>query len=134
MQHYSINNISLYIGYSKDVIKPTGGSLTLDGFTQSREKLMKYFCDLFIRTTNKEYKIRRIGLGFNNVKDEIFQDFDLFTDFEKEEKEKSVQNAIINIKKKYGKNSIIKGMDLQEKATTIKRNKLVGGHNGGEDE
>ena len=128
------NNISLYIGYSKDVIKPTGGSLTLDGFTQSREKLMKYFCDLFIRTTNKEYKIRRIGLGFNNVKDEIFQDFDLFTDFEKEEKEKSVQNAIINIKKKYGKNSIIKGMDLQEKATTIKRNKLVGGHNGGEDE
>lgn len=128
------NNISLYIGYSKDIIKPTGGSLTLDGYTQSREKLMKYFCDLFIRTTNKEYKIRRIGLGFNNVKDEIFQDFDLFTDFEKEGKEKSVQNAIINIKKKYGKNSIIKGMDLQEKATTIKRNKLVGGHNGGEDE
>ena len=45
-----------------------------------------------------------------------------------------MQKTILDIKKRFGKNSIVKGMDLQEKATTMKRNKLVGGHNGGEDE
>ena len=48
----------------------------------------------------------------------------------KEEKERKMQEAIIEIKKKYGKNSILKAMNLQEKATARKRNKLVGGHNG----
>lgn len=128
------NNISLVVGYSKDVIKMSSGSVTLDGYTSSKDKLLEYYCNLFERIVNKEYPIRKIGLSFNNVKDEIYADFDLFTDFEHEKKERKMQEAIINIKKKYGKNSILKGMDLQEKATTIKRNKLVGGHNGGEDE
>lgn len=128
------NCISLSIGYSKDVIKPTGGMLTLDGYTSSREKLMEYFINLFKKTTNKEYPIRRIAVGFNNVVSEENRTFDLFTDIEKEEKELKMQKTILDIKKRFGKNSIVKGMDLQEKATTMKRNKLVGGHNGGEDE
>ena len=41
-----------------------------------------------------------------------------------------MQKAILNIKRKYGKNAILKGMNLEEKATTKKRNKLIGGHNG----
>ena len=128
------NCISLSIGYSKDVIKPTGGMLTLDGYTSSREKLMEYFINLFKKTTNKEYSIRRIAVGFNNVVSEENRTFDLFTDIEKEEKELKMQKTILDIKKRFGKNSIVKGMDLQEKATTMKRNKLVGGHNGGENE
>ncbi len=128
------NGISLTIGYSKDVIKATGASIKLDGYTQSREKLMKYFIDIFKKTTNKEHLIRRIGMSFNNVISEEYVSFDLFTDFVHEQKEKSVQETIINIKNKYGKNSIIKAMDLQESATTIKRNKLIGGHNGEKDD
>ena len=46
-------------------------------------------------------------------------------------KEKELQKSLIEIKKKYGKNAVIKGMDLESKATTIKRNELVGGHNAG---
>jgi DNA polymerase V len=85
---------------------------------------------LFKETTNREFPIRRMSIAFGNVKPEEFASLTLFTDLESEQKERSMQQAILSIKKKYGKNSIVKGMDLQEKATTRKRNKLVGGHNG----
>ena len=132
-KHVVTNNIALSIGSSKDVINPTGGARKLDGYTQSREKLMKEFCDLFEKTTNKNYLIRRISISFGNVKDEIFNSIDLFSDVEKMNKEKALQQTILDIKNKYGKNSILKGMNLEKNATAIKRNKLIGGHNSGED-
>lgn len=124
------NGISLYIGYSKDVIKAAKGSLVLDEYTNSLKKLTEYFIYLFEKKVSKDYLIRRINIGFNNVVDDIYQTFNIFTNFEEEEKEKKIQKTIIEIKKKYGKNSILKAMNLKEKATTIKRNKLIGGHNG----
>ena len=124
------NNISLGVGYSKDVIKPTGASMKLDEYTNSYKKLNEYFLDLFDKTTNKNHPIRRLAIGLNNVVDESFATFTLFTDFEQEAKEKRMQETILDIKKKYGKNAILKGMNLQDKATTRTRNKLIGGHNG----
>ena len=126
-----ISSISLYIGYADDQRIPTGGSRRLHEFTQSREKLIEYFTDLFKETTDSNYLIRRIGISYGNVVDEKYETYDLFTDENKLKKEKNLQQSIIDIKKKYGKNSIIKGMDLESKATTIKRNNLVGGHNAG---
>ena len=61
----------------------------------------------------------------------MYSTFDLFMDPAAEEKEKNMQNAIIDIKRRFGKNSLIKAMRLQEKATGIRRNNMVGGHNGG---
>lgn len=124
------NSIWISVGYSKDIIKPTGGSMKLDIYTNSYKLLNEYVLSLFKRTTNKEFPIRRIGISFNNVISEEFATLTLFTDVEGEKKEHEIQKTILSIKKKYGKNSIIKGMDLQPKATTMKRNKLVGGHNG----
>lgn len=124
------NAIWISVGYSKDIIKPTGGSMKLDIYTNSYKLLNEYVLSLFKRTTNKEFPIRRIGISFNNVISEEFSTLTLFTDVEEEKKEHEIQKTILSIKKKYGKNSIIKGMDLQPKATTMKRNKLVGGHNG----
>lgn len=124
------NNISLYVGYSKDVIKSTGGQMKIDEFTNSYKKLNEYFLTLFERTTNKNHLIRRINITFNNVVSEQNRQYNLFTNVEEEEKERKVQEAIIDIKKKFGKNAIIKGMNLEEKATTRTRNKLIGGHNG----
>ena len=128
------SSISLLIGYSKDLIKPTGGVRRLNEFTQSRKRLMEYFVTLFKETTNPNYLIRRIGIGFGNVVDEKYQTVDLFTDEKELKKEKNLQKTIIDIKRKYGKNSIIKGMDLEKNATTIARNKLIGGHNADLDE
>ena len=128
-KHLVTDCIFLSISYSKDVIKPTGGSLNIGEFTNSYSKINKYFIELFKKTTNPNYPIRRISLGFSNVIDERYESITLFSDPIKDQKEKDIQNTILQIKKKYGKNSILKGMNLQEKATTKKRNNMVGGHN-----
>lgn len=128
-KHLVTNVVFLNIGYSKDVIKPTGGRMKLDGYTNSYKNLKDAFLNLFYKTTNSRYMIRKINIGFGNVVDEMYETYDLLTDIEQLAKEKRVQETIIQIKKKYGKNAIFKGMDLEKKATTIKRNKLIGGHN-----
>ena len=62
--------------------------------------------------------------------DEIYEYYDLFTDVEAAKKDVKLQKTIVDIKNKFGKNSILRGMNLLDGATTRKRNKLVGGHNG----
>lgn len=123
------NSISLTVGYSKDVHKPTGGSMKLTICTNVFSKLLPYFLELFDRTTAKEYKIRRLGLSFNNVVNESCEYYDLFTDEDEVVKERTLERTINDLKKKYGKNAVLKGMNLVDGATTVKRNKLIGGHN-----
>ena len=77
----------------------------------------------------KNSKIRQISISLGNVLDEYYESYDLFSNIEQLEEEKNLQRAIIQIKEKYGKNAILKGMNKLEKATTEKRNTLVGGHN-----
>ncbi|MGN1136025.1 MAG: DNA repair protein [Oscillospiraceae bacterium] len=125
------NSISLTIGYSKDAVKSTGGSKRLDEYTNSFKKLSAYFEELYLRTVNRAVPIRRIGISLNNITDESFTTIDFFTDIRAEEKEQKKQAAIISIKNRFGKNAIIKGMSMQEKATAQTRNMLVGGHNAG---
>ena len=97
---------------------------------------------LYQKIMNKQLLVRRINITANNVVDELtvekeksYEQIDLFTNYqEKVERrqeeltEKELQKAMIDIKKKYGKNDILKGMNLQEGATTIDRNKQIGGH------
>ena len=91
---------------------------------------------------NKDLLVRRINVTANNVvneekaeKSKSFEQIDLFGNYqiiekqlESEKTEKQLQKAMLNIKSKYGKNAIIKGMNLQEAGTTIERNAQVGGH------
>ncbi len=124
------SGIGLYVGYSKDVRKPSGGSMKLDLQTNSRKQIMDAFIALFIKTTDKNYSIRRLNIGLSNVVSEDLITFNLFTDTEFDEKEKRLQDTLINIRSKYGKNSILKANDFSPKATQRKRNTLIGGHNG----
>ena len=123
------NNISLQIRYSKDSYKPSGGSMKMTICTNVFSKLLPYFLELFDNTTHKNGLIRGIGISFNGVTTVDNEYYDLFTDPEEVEKERKLAEAINSIKHKYGKNSILKVMNLEEGATTIKRNKLIGGHN-----
>lgn len=124
------NSISISIGYSKDVIKPTGGSIKIGEYTNSYKKINEIGMNLFRKVADKTHSIRKLNISFGNVISDEFASITLFTDIEKEQEELAIQKTILQIKKKFGKNSILKGMDLQEKATTKKRNKLIGGHNG----
>lgn len=129
-QHLVTRHIALYVGYSNKKIKATGGSLKIGVCTNSYRILLSEFITLYKRTTHLNCPIRRLGISFGGVIDEKYEAYDLFTDYQEIEKERKLQEALINIKGRYGKNAIFKGMDLLEKATTLKRNKLIGGHNG----
>lgn len=126
------NNISLFIGYSKDAYPPTGGSKKLKNYTSSYKEIMKEFEELYKNKTAKDYPIRKINIGLNNIVDEdtIAFQLDLFSDVQQTEKERKVQEAVLNIKNKFGKNAVLRGISLEKKATAKVRNKLVGGHNG----
>lgn len=128
-KHLVTNNISLFINYSKNYITPTRSSQKITNTTNSFQILLAEFKKLYKRIANPNYPIRQIGISFNNVKDELYEQFDLFTDIKKIEQEKKVQQTIALIKNKYGKNAILKGMNLYNKATQKKRNLLIGGHN-----
>ena len=95
-------------------------------------ELLKAFLQLYDKTTNKDFPIRRIGINFVNVIETENVQLSLFTDQEKMDKERKLELTMSNIKNKMGRNTIIRGMDLEEGATTRLRNQLIGGHNGGE--
>ena len=84
---------------------------------------------LFEETTLKSVPIRRLGVGFELLSDESCEGYDLFTNWEEVEKEKRVNRAALEIQKKFGKNALVTAADLQEGATLLERNKLIGGHN-----
>lgn len=123
------NTVSLYIGYSKNIIKATGGNRKINNYTNTYSELSKYFLDIYDKTTNRNVAIRRIGVNFLNVIETEDVQLSLFIDQNKKDKERKLELALCSIKNKLGKNAIIRGMDLQEGATTIMRNKLIGGHN-----
>ena len=127
--HLVTNHISLFIGYSKNVIKPSRGSRKIGVTTNSCKLLMEEFILLFKKIIVKDYPIRQIAISFGNLKDEYFEQYNLFTDMEDIDKERRLQQTLVFIQNKYGKNSVLKGMNFYDKATQRKRNTLIGGHN-----
>ena len=134
--------------YGRYVPKQAHGSIRLEKRTSSTKVIMNEVVKLFDSIVNKRLLVRRINISFNNlVKDipqnnsVIYKQFDLFSNNEeiinnmiKEENdkldEKKLQEVLVKIKNKYGKNAILKAMNLEEGATTISRNAQIGGHKG----
>ena len=123
------NSITIYVGYSKDVIAPTGGTAKLLSTTNLPSEIMKDVVAVFEKTTVTNVPIRRLGLSCNNIVSEGCEGYNLFTNFEKIERERSLEHAVLELKDKFGKNCMLRAIDLEEGATAIERNKLVGGHN-----
>lgn len=125
------NSISLYVGYVKNTIDSVNSSVTLSVTTNSVRIITKYMTELYERIVNPSVPIRRFNISFNNLVDEAYEQYDLFTNPAEPEKDRKIQSAVLDIKKKFGKNAILKGMDLQQNATTIERNRQIGGHKSG---
>ncbi len=132
--------------YGRKVPKHAHGTANLEGPTSSARLISEAVMELFDRIVNPDLLVRRINLTTNHVVDEETAaknpapvQYDLFTDYEalereqREEKEKlakerKVQTAILNIKKQFGKNAILKGLNYEEGATAKERNQQIGGH------
>ena len=127
------DSITLHIGYSKHFEKkPAHGTARMTVTTSSTKQILAYAVQLYERIMDKHTPIRRFTVTFNNVVDEAYKQYDLFTNIEDVEREHRMQKAMLDIKDKFGKNAILKGMNLQEGATTRERNQQIGGHKSGE--
>ena len=129
-QNLMTDSISLYIGYSRDIITPLNKNKRLYNYTNSVSTLIKEYKIIYENNVNKTESIRRIGISFNRLQKDENKQINLFENFEKENKEKRLEQSVITIKSKMGKNAVLKGMNLEKEATTIMRNTLIGGHKG----
>ena len=126
------DSITLHVGYSNRLAKKSAhGTISMTITTSSAKQIIAYTQELYERIVDRLTPIRRIYLAYNNVVDEKYQQYDLFTDPAELEKEHRLQEALLGIKDKYGKNAILKGMNLEKKATTMERNEQIGGHKSG---
>lgn len=124
------DTVGLYVGYSKDIVKATGGRMKLHTLTNVYTELVKAFLTLYDKTTYLDQCIRRVGITFENVREMGNVQLSLFVDKAHEDKERQVEHVVKDIKKKMGAGSVMKGMNLEADATTLYRNTLIGGHNG----
>lgn len=126
------DNISIMLSYASGSIKGgDNGSISLGMATSSSRMILPYIEKLYNKMADPECFIRRIGISFNNVVDEAFVQYDIFTDPEELERDRKLQKAMVGVRNKYGKNAILKGMNLEKGGTTIERNKQIGGHRSG---
>lgn len=132
--------------YGRKIPKPSHGSINLDEYTSSSKSIIDAVKKLFEEIVDRRLLIRRVNITANKVMEENmirskvrYEQMDLLTDYDGEERERerskrkmererSLQETMLGIKKQYGKNAVLKGMNLKEGATTIKRNKQIGGH------
>ncbi len=128
--------------YGRKVPKHAHGTANIGRHTASATAMKRAVVELFDKIVDKNLLVRRVNLSANHIiyKDEAdsnktYEQMDLFTSYEEIEKEKfaeerelKIQEATVNIRKKYGKNAVLKGINLQKGATTVDRNKQIGGH------
>lgn len=133
--------------YGREVPKHSHGTINLDYNTSSSRILSKKCLELYDRIVNKNLLIRKINITACNIVDEnkvkeevVHEQLNLFgstddsiqkiEDKNRQEEDNKLQHVLLDIKNKYGKNSILKGMNFEEGGTTIDRNNQVGGHKG----
>ena len=102
--------------------------------TQLPSLMQPYLLQLYQKTTDKDIPIRRIGLSFSNIVDEACEGYDLFTNIDKVERERSRERAALNVTAKYGKNALLRGVNFLECSTQRERNTFIGGHRAGDDD
>lgn len=135
-----------YDWYGRPVPKHAHGSFNLGQMTASGSLISDALVKIFEKTTDRSLTIRRVNVSACNIKpescispDEEYEQMDLFTDYEEREKqkreeerlrlrEKALQEASLEIKSRFGKNAILKGTNFRPGATTIERNRQIGGH------
>ena len=134
--------------YGRPVPKSVHGSAKLDSYSSSSKQIVRAFISLYDRIVNSNLLIRRLNVCANHVIKEDYSQktaveeptqLDLFTDYEalskeaqskkaESEKERRIQEALLKIKQRFGKNAVLKGTSYAEGATAKERNKQIGGH------
>ena len=127
--------VHVIVGYGDEKGNFEKGSVRMNVTTNLFSIIGDYGLSLFDKIVDKSRPIRRLGYDFADVKNsDEFERYDMFTDIEKIKKEKKLVESVLSLQEKFGKNSVLKGLDLKEKATQRERNETIGGHRSGESE
>lgn len=127
------SSITLHVGYSNSIDeKPAHGTCKLSFETSSDKIIVPAVAKLYEDIVDKTIPVRRMSITCNKVVPEEYRQYSFFEDMEDLERNKKLQQAAVEIKKKFGKNAILKGMNLLGAGTTIERNRQIGGHKSGE--
>lgn len=131
-KHLVSKSFTLHIGYAGYIEEEAAhGTISLLDETNADVVLIPAISKLYEDILIKEYPIRRMYVTANCVRVEDYQQLSIFDTTEKEElkeKNRKIQNAVLEVKTRYGKNAILKGMNLEEAGTTMERNNQIGGH------
>ena len=128
-QGLEAKTVDLSLGYTYRAERmPAHGSVAMELPTCSVSSLAAAAETLYDRIMERESTIRRINLCYGGVRERQTRQYDLFTGAEAQQSEERLQNGMVSIRKKYGKNGLLKCMDLQEGATAMERNRQIGGH------
>jgi len=126
-------SLGLMVGYSNTLhMEPAHGSISLEVPSSSDRRLTEAAEKLYRRIVDPQHPIRRLSVTCNHVEEEGCEQCSLFVDRQESQRTRQLQTAVLDIKKKYGKNAILKGMSLEEAATARERNRQIGGHKSGE--
>jgi len=133
------DSVSIQIGYSNALkAEPVRGTAKLNKTTSADSLIIPAVLEVYERIVDRKKPVRRINISCNHVtertENEGFQ-MSIFDNDREDEMARcnmKVQKAVLAIKKKYGKNAILKGMNYREGATTMERNRQIGGHKSGE--
>jgi DNA polymerase V len=135
-QGLATDRISLSVGYcykreGGEIVLPksTGGSAKLPEATSSLKTVLSYFEAIYDKTTDKEVPLKRFSVSLGNLVSDKAIPINIFSDSATAEKETALLHAVSDIKKRFGKNAILKGVSYTDKATSRARNLMVGGHN-----
>ena len=127
------DSLTLFIGYAgKETRSGVHGTAAIATLTNGDRLLVPAVTALYEKITDRNAMIRRVNITCNRVVPEGARQMTFFDDEAKQEKNKKAQNAVLNIKDKFGKNAILKGVDLEDAATAQARNRQIGGHKSGE--
>ncbi len=121
--------VSFYVGYSKDVIRPTGVSFKLKKITASYTTILNNVLTEYDYLVNERFPIRKIGISLAGLTKKEYDQVDLFGEYLQENMEVELERSLNYITNKYGKNSILRGVSYSQAGNQLMRNKLVGGHN-----
>lgn len=127
------NSITLHIGYTRGAEKqPAHGSVKLESETNSDSIMIPAVEKLYEKIADRAVPIRHINITCNNVMAEECRQYSFFDEANNIDRSRKIRKAVLEVKKRYGKNSILRGINLLEAGTTIERNRQIGGHKSGE--
>ena len=134
-RHVITNKVWIGVGYSRaEMMPPSQGSIKLRCATQLSSIIEPAVKEEFKKIVAWGVPIRHLAISFCDTRDEGCEGYDLFTDWAKVDKEKAAERTVLEIRDRFGKNAVLRGVNLYKAGTQRERNTFIGGHRAGYDD